>query len=135
MFGLSIWVVPISSTTLKSIVPPDPDLCCPPSKPPLLICCLIYFILFDLCFSVCVWLCVLRVLYKSLHFSANSMCNLHHDLVDYLSRIYSLKLLGNALSILTLALCNVMCFMEWSMFYCQKKKNIWVVTNTWVLGF
>jgi len=58
------------------------------------------------------WLFEYGCRFKSLHFSANSMCNLHHYLVDYLSRIYSLKLLGNALSILTLALCNVMCFME-----------------------
>jgi len=67
------------------------------------------------------WLFEYGCRFKSLHFSANSMCNLHHYLVDYLSRIYSLKLLGNALSILTLALCNVMCFMEWSYVLLSKK--------------
>ena len=40
---------------MKAIVPPGLDLCRPPPKPPWLICSLIYFVLFDLCFSVCVF--------------------------------------------------------------------------------
>jgi len=225
---------PCSSTTVKAIVPPDPDLSRPPPKPPWLIFCLIYFVLLDLCFSVCVivadfvfyvccvvcWIlyssldcinCVCQLSFdvwnhiryavpyeavpdfillafyqlfliqcgivnkiesncsrnardeakkmirnwierktvdshisfvnisgwtmlmhwlfgygswfKSSHFSAKFMCNLHLDLVDYLSRIYSLKLLGNAPSMLTLTLCNVLCFMKWWSYVLRSKKN------------
>lgn len=40
---------------MNAFGPPDPDLCRLPPKPPWLICSLVYFVLFVLCLSVCVF--------------------------------------------------------------------------------
>lgn len=83
---------PCSSTTVKAIVPLDPDLSRPPPKPPWLICCVIYFVLLDLCFSVFVivaefvlhvWCVVFWLLYSTL-VCIMCVCQLSFDVWNHI---------------------------------------------------